>query len=270
MNYLKAKQVLRNNVNFNIPGVYWGRNSLSSSFGIEYQHIKFTEMQSNSGSLPFNETSVDETTLSFGIRYNRVDSLFHLPVNYNIGVSSKFSPDMTKYRVIANGVVFFQIIRNPRTSLSLGAIASTSSSSPVPLLPLISYYYKLGIWNMELFVDIPYRLALRKEFSSKSSISLGVDIDESFTFLDLKYNNFPPDVMYSSIDVKKRLTYEYLFSKNIILGISAGLMATYSSELQKQNTFKSNGSVLDNKSSEEFYFNVTLSMLPFLRNHKLK
>lgn len=260
--------VYRNTANFNIPVLSWKKSSIQAQFGALYQHLQVTDIYDGNNSQPMRKSDLDNTSIHLGTRYNRTDSLFNIPVNFNLGVSSVIDQSFTKSRFMYTGVVIFQILRTPKTALSAGVVVSSNPSSFSPIMPLISYSHQFNALGLELFIDIPTRIMLRKELGAKSSLSIGIDTGETLSFLNLNYSTLPRDVIYSTIEVKQGIKYEYQISRKAVLSISTGLLSTYSADIIKRNDYQMN-KILENKIGDVSYVNISISFLPFLRGCRL-
>jgi hypothetical protein len=258
--------IVREQGNFNIPLTYWGKNSLVASVNFQNQHFDVNPTQVYNPQFPFKDMSIDKGIVGFALTYTRRDSLFNLPVVYN-GTVAGFTDDYSSVKKINyQGTITFPFRHTANSSMSLGLAVIIDPSTPSPVLPVFYYWHKYDN-NLELFIDIPTRISLRKQLSSNTWASFGTQMSGSFVFFNIDEPALPQNDTYSTFELKTGPTFEYLVSKKIVLGVSGGLFSTLTSKEFKQNT-NPNDYFGKNNNSSVPYVNFTVSFLPFFRTNK--
>ena len=143
-----------------------------------------------------------------------------------------------------------------------------ASSSVVPAYLMVSYARKFSNLGLELLADLPSRILLRKELSAKSFLSVGSELGGNLFFFNLRKPSLPASAVSISLLIKSGIAYEHLIAKNVVLGFSAGVLAT-----PMIKALDANGRATDHfiktKSLNEPYLNVSLSFLPFWKGLRL-
>ncbi|MGE0088595.1 MAG: DUF6268 family outer membrane beta-barrel protein [Bacteroidales bacterium] len=262
-------QLIRSKFNAKIPVLSWRQNTISASVGVLHQNMMFDNLQSVYNSALTDDRGIDVTTLSFAVGFSGVDSLFNCPMIYSLNASGIADRTVENYRFAYTGVASFNIKRSAKTNLSLGIVASIDPSLIVPVFPLISYSYRFQNRKMELLADLPYRLQLRKELSSKSFLSVGTELGGSTFFFKIKNSSLPLDVVYATSELKSGLLYEYRVSRKIVLSINGGILTPISSKVFRKGHYLPNDYLVKSSVSSEPYINVSISMLPFMNGFRL-
>ncbi len=254
-------------VNLNVPVVEKGKNIIMASFGAMQQHFSLDEVVNYN--LPYTVTNANEdmTTFSTGISYIRHDSLFGLPATFNVSVAGLFNQSFSRQRFTYSGLVSFTFLRNRNSSLMGGLVVIKDPSSPVPVFLFLSYYHKFQSLGMELMVDIPSRIAIRKELNHKTSLTAFGDLVGSNSFLDINNATLPQQAVYSSLSIKSGLLLEYRVAKKVVLSCSGGLQSTVTSKLVERGEKSSNYFIKNNNGTVP-YVQVGVSLLPFWKLFK--
>lgn len=260
--------IVREKANFNIPITRWGKNSVVASFNYINQHFDISHVQSFNPQFPVQDSKFSKAAVGFSVTYSRADSLFNKPVIYS-GTVSGFTDQLSAIeRVNYIGSIVFPLSRTATTSYSLGLVVIIDPSTPSPVLPVFSYWHKFQTSDLELYVDLPTRVSLRKQLSPKSWASFGTELGGTFSFLSLNNQSIvPQDDTYSTLELKTGPTFEYMVSKKIIFGVTGGMFSTLTSRVFKRNTSANDYFIRNNNSSAPFV-NFTISFLPFFRTNK--
>lgn len=248
--------------NFNLPVIEFGKNTVAVSFAYLQQHIKIDDVESFNPQLPVGNMTIDRKTLTGTLSFVRVDSLFNKPAFYTASVSGlggEHSIQQVNY--IASATVVVK--RTPTTSLSLGAILILDPTSPLPIVPQISYFHQFKTGGLQLIVDLPRRAIVRKILSSKSFASFGTELSRTNAFFDIDNKFMPKVANYSTLELRTGPAYEYRISKKIILTVNGGLFTPLSSDLKEKGSSKS---FLTNTNGMSPYIDFSISVLPFLKS----
>jgi hypothetical protein len=259
-------KIIREQGNFNIPLTMWGKNSLVGSVNFQNQHFDITPTQNYNSQFPLKYDSFDKAIVGFALTYTRRDSLFNQPVVYNGTISGYTDESSSVKKVNYQGTITFPLRHTATSSLSLGVAIIIDPSTPSPVLPVFYYWHKYDN-NLELFVDIPQRISLRKQLGDNAWASFGTQISGSFLFFSLEEPTVPQNDTYATFELKTGPTFEYLVSKKVILGVSGGIFSTLTSRDFKQNT-NPNDYFIRNSNSSVPYINFTVSFLPFFKTNK--
>jgi hypothetical protein len=260
--------IVREKANFNIPLTRWGKNSLVASINYINQHFDIDHVQSFNPRFPVQDSKFDKAAVGFSVSYSRADSLFNKAVIYS-GTVSGFTDQLSAIqRVNYIGSIVFPLSHTATTSYTLGLVVIIDPSTPSPVLPVFSYWHKFQASDLELYVDLPTRISLRKQLSPKSWASFGTELGGTFSFLSLNNQSIvPQDDTYSTLELKTGPTFEYMVSKKIIFGVTGGMFSTLTSRVFKRNTSANDYFIRNNNSSTPFV-NFTISFLPFFRTNK--
>lgn len=251
--------------NFNIPVAHWGNNSIVSSINYQQTHFETREIRSFSAQFPAADRSITKTAVAFTTTYGRSDSLFNHQINYGGSISGITDELSSVKRVNYSGNISVPLKRDQYSSLTVGMVVIIDPSSVFPVIPFVSYWHKYQNSSLELFVDMPSRIMLRKQMSKKSWAFFGSELGGSLYFFNLNQPAVPQNAAYSSIEIRSGGTFEYLVTPKLILGINGGIYTTASSRVFDRNAqpgdyfFKTtNGSVP--------YISFSISFLPFLKS----
>jgi hypothetical protein len=257
-------QILRSRANLTIPIVGWGSNKISAStaFLIQQMHFSNASKTQNDQEIIKRDTTFSKSTMKLTVGYTRMDKLFGIPVVYGLGVAGLIDQETGKNYLTYTGLISFQMIRNQTTSLMLGMVVNKDPYALLPAIPLISYSHMFKGLGIELFVELPRRIAVQKELTRKSWLTLGTELGSNPLFFSLRSEILPRNAINTTFEVKSGITYEYRLSKKAILGINGGIFTLASSKLVKVNRVNSTITSDINRSSAP-YANLSLSFLPF-------
>lgn len=255
-------KTLRTSAFFNTPAVKWGRNSLSATIFYTYTSIT---LKDNINVLPqpkVGPLTSDKNTFDLALNYSRSDSIFHHPIVYSL-IANAISDDLGGIRRFNfNGSFSLPLIRNSNTSLSVGALVLIDPSAPSPVLPVISYYHRFRPSELELIVDLPTGINLKKQVVKNAWVSVGSNQNSYSTFYDGHEGVLNGKVSYNTIEIRSGLLFEYLFAKKLVVGLGGGINNTVTSRLFRDGEdYKSASVISENKPVP--YVNVSLSLLSF-------
>ncbi len=260
----KAKaQVSRVRANFNLPIARWGKNNLSVSISYLHQYIDLSQVTSYNPQIPVSNSATNTATIGLTASYNRMDSLFNHPVIYSAsitGLTDELSRVRTYNAIIGVNV---PIKRTKATSFSAGLYYINNPMSPIHILPFFNYWHQFQTGNIQLFVDLPTRVLLKKQLSAKSWVSFGTELGGSQSFLTLN-PPLPHDAVSSTLEIKTGPAFEYMLTKKIILGVSGGMSSTLSSRVFRKGDSPSDYFINSSNSSVP-YISFSISVLPFLK-----
>jgi hypothetical protein len=260
----KAKaQLTRIRASFNLPIAQWGKNSLTANISYLHQHIDLSQVTSYNSQIPVYNSAINTTTVGLTASYTRMDSLFNHPVIYSASITG-LTDELSRVRSI-NEIVGINIPfkRTATTSFSAGLYYINNPMSPTHVLPFFSYWHQFQTDNIQLFIDLPTRVLLKKQLSAKSWVSFGTELGGSQSFLTLN-PPLPHDAVSSTLEIKVGPAFEYLLTKKIILGVSGGMSSTLSSRVFKKGDSPSDY-FINSSNGTVPYINFSISVLPFLK-----
>jgi len=259
--FFKSKfQTVRTNAYFSVPIVHIKKNIFSAGFAVSHQTMQLYNVTNYEPSLQVPKTDVHNTLLSTSLTYTRVDSLFHRSVVYSVSASGLMNPVTAQYRFGLTGLMTVTVIYTKSSTLSLGLLALLDPSAPLPLIPFISYYHKFKVPGLEFFLD-PSRIALRKELTPRSSISLANNIGGNLSLFKYEITTLPGKQAYTTLEMKSGLIYERLLTKKMVFSLSAGVSSTFTSKVLEANKYSD--PFIKNKQSMVPYVKAGISFLPF-------
>lgn len=255
-------RTLRTSSFFNTPAVQWSGNSLSATIFYTYTSI---ELKDNINYLPepqVKSLTSDKSTIDLAINYSRSDSIFGHPIVYSLIVNFISDKLTTVRRFNFNGSFSLPLIRKRNTSLSVGALLLIDPSSPTPVVPIINYYHKFASSGIELIVDLPTGINLKKQAFKNAWVCIGSNQNSYATFYKSDKGLLNGKASYNTIEVRNGVLFEYLFSKKLILGLGGGINSSLSSRVFKNREDFSSASLIS-KNKAVHYVGVSLSLLPF-------
>lgn len=252
-------------VKLNVPVIARKNNTLVFNFGVIQQNLSLNQVHGYNTQQIVNDRNIDMTTLSSGISYNHRDSLFGLPVSYTVSVNGLFDPSFSRYRFTYTGLVAFTLLRNKQTSLTAGFFLIRDPASPIPVSPFLSYSHHFQSVGVDLMIDLPYRIALRKEMGRRASLTAFGELEGNNFFRNINNSSLPQQVIYSSLTFKSGLLFEYCLSKKIVFSLSGGLQSTITSKLVDQNDKPGNYFIKNNNGMVP-YLKVGISVLPIMKS----
>ncbi len=253
--------------NFNIPLAQFGKNIVAGT--VSYQQIHFTTngVKIYQPDFAAVDQSLTKQTVGFTVSFTRLDSLFNRPISYSGSLSGLTNEFSSIKRLNYIGNIIYSVSRTPTSSWAVGLAVVIDPSSVAPVVPFVSYWHHYKNSDLDLFIDMPSRIALRKQLSSKSWASLGSELGGNLYFFDLNQASLPQNAVYSAIDLRTGLTLEYMLTKKLVVGVSGGMYTLARSTMFDNNAktsdyfFRTNGGTVP-------YLSVSLSLLPFLKSWK--
>lgn len=261
--YEGEMRTTRTRANFNVPLAVWGRNVVSGT--VNYQRVRFETEGIKSSDPQFEaiDRSTTKSTLGFSASFGGADSIFSIPLAYSASISGVTDQFSSIKRVNYLATLIFPLKRNQYSALSLGLVLVLDPSAVAPAIPIISYWHKYKTSDLELFVDLPSRISLRKQWSERSWTSIGTELGGNLFFFDLNHASVPQDAAYSSAELRTGATFEYLLTKKLIFGMNGGLYSSISPRMFKRND-KPTEYFLKTKNASVPYLSFSISFLPFL------
>jgi hypothetical protein len=260
-------QFTRLRAHFTVPVASWGKNSISSTFGVVNERINLSNVTNHGSLLNVGNMKTNFTTFNFIGTYTRSDSLFNRPVTFGVVVNAMTNASLNRIRIAPTAFASLNLIRTPETSLSLGAVLIGDRSSVVPAYLLVSYAHKFSNLGVELLADLPQRIIIRKELSRKSFVSVGSEMGGTLFFFNLKDPGLPSSAVSTTLLIKSGVTFEHLVRKNVVLGVSAGIMSSPMIKALEKNG-NSSDYFMKSKTSNAPYVNFSISFLPFWKGLK--
>lgn len=247
---------------FNSPVVNWKGNSLSASI---YYTYTSTELKDITNKLPNQEIaplSTDKSTFDLALNYSRSATLFNHPIIYSVvarGISDGFN---SFRRFNLNGSFVLPLKKTQNTSFSVGLVVLVDPSAAIPVEPIVNYYHKFSSSGIELIVDLPNGINVKKEVAKNAWFKVGSN-QRSYTTFYNHHNTFlDGKVSYNTIELKNGAGFEYLFAKNIMLTVDGGFDSFLSARIFKHGERYNNASFKSSNKGTP-YVNVGLSLLAF-------
>lgn len=253
-------RMIRNNFYFNVPISQSAKNIFSASFAGSYQSGRIYHVTNYEPSLPVGSMNTYNSTLRTTVSYTRLGSLFHRSAIYSLIASGLINPETGQLRIFFTGMVSLTVVKTKSSVLSVGILGLVDPSSPLPVLPFISYYHQFKSTGLELFLD-PYKMALKKGLGAKRSIMLSNEIGGNIALFKQDATALPLNNVFTSLEMRLGLTYEQLITKKVVLTISSGVNNTLNSKVMDQSGDKN--TFIENRQSMVPYLKVGVSLLPF-------
>jgi hypothetical protein len=258
----RIRQV-RTSALINIPVTSWGKNSVSVSASAFQQHFSLDRVIPYQASVAsITEKTADKLTVGLSGSFVRIDSLLGKPVVYTLSVTGLTNSTSSVKKMSYLGGMVFTLKRTAATRTSLGFLVNIDPSITLPVIPVIGYWHKFRN-DLELNVNIPQQVVLRKTFSPNFWATLGTSVSGSIAFFRNSQPGVPEDINYSSIELKTGPGLEYRVSKKFIFGINGGLFSPVQVRAFDR-TKNSDDYFLKNRVQSSGFVNFTVSVLPFL------
>jgi hypothetical protein len=210
---------------------------------------------------------VTKSAVGFTASYNRSDSLFDRPIRYSGSLSGLTDEFSSIKRVNYMGSVNMALSSTASSSWSVGFALILDPSSVAPFIPFVSYWHKYKDPDLDLYVDFPYRIAIRKQLSKKSWVFFGTELGGSLYFFDLNQPSLPQNAIYSLIDVRTGTTFEYLLTRKLVLGVSGGIYTSAQARIFDHDA-KTSDYFFKTSNGSAPYISLSISFLPFLKSLK--
>ena len=257
-------RVSRTTINMNIPILERKKSNLSANLGVIHQFFYISDITSYDAQHPVSNMNTYIPMLSLGINYMQRDTLFGKPVMFNAAFGSILNPSLSRSQFTFTGLISFPIYHSENSNLNGGVVIVADPSSPVPAFIFLNYFHKFKAIDVDLMVDIPYKIALRKQTTKKTSLSFSNELAGSNSFFE--FNNtspvIPEKMTFSTLEIKSGLLFEYRLTKKAVLSLSTGINYTANSKILESNA-KPNDYFIKNKNKPVPYFQVGFSLLPF-------
>jgi len=261
----------RTKINFNMPVLKHENSSLVASLGVIHQFYELTDVKSADPQNPVYNDNRYIPMFSTGLTYIRTQNLFGKPFTFIASGLGIFNPAMDRSQFTFTGMATVPLIQRQNTRLTAGAVILLDPASPVPAFLIVNYFHKFKEWNMDLMLDLPYRMAVRKELTPKTSISFSNELGGSNSFFD--FNNTIPSLSehkltLSSLEIKSGLMAEYRLTNKAVISLSTGVNYMVNSKIREANS-KPKDHFLENKHKPVPYVQVGFSLLPFWKGLNL-
>ena len=258
-------------INMNIP--VWERRNSSfiASLGAIHQFYELRDVRNFGLEGRVNDNKIYMPMFSTGLSYMRSQPVFGKPVTLVASARGIFNPSLSRSQFTFTGLATYPFIQKKNTRLSAGLVLVLDPASPVPAFLMVSYFRKFQKSDIDLMLDLPYRLALRKQMNSKISMTFFNEMFGSNSFFDFS-NPLPQaateKLTLSSMEIKSGLMAEYRISKNAVISLSGGMNYMVNTRIGKSNS-RPDDYFLKNKHQPVPYAQVGFSLLPFWKGLNL-
>lgn len=247
---------------YNTPALQWKNNSLSATINYTYTSSELKDITNELPDEQLMALTSNKSTIDVALNYSRSDSIFNHPIIYSLVVRGISDNLNSIRRFNFNGSFSLPLKRTANTSFSVGLLVLIDPSSPVPVEPIINYYHKFVSSGLELIVDIPTGINLKKQIAKNAWVMIGSNQSSYSIFYDKNNAYLDGKISYNTIELKSGPAFEYLFAKNIMLSVGGGVNSFFSSRIFKDGENYSDASIIgDNKTVP--YVNFNLSLLSF-------
>lgn len=258
-------QSARTAINFNTPIVNYKANTLVASIGVVHQFFDLNNVFSYDPQQKISGNTSYMPMINLGLSFTHRDTLFGRQFGFTAGVNSLSNPSFGRRQFNFLGLITTPFISKPNTRLTGGLVVSIDPSSLVPVIPFISYFHHFKAADIDLMIDLPYRLAVRKPMlKNNASITVFSELAGSNSFIDLESPSptFPQKLTFALLEIKSGLLFEYRITKKIVLSASGGASITAKSNILEQGA-RPNDYFISNKNTVVPYAQIGFSLLPF-------
>lgn len=253
-------QTSRITTHFNVPIMHIKRNIIAATVTARKQTTDLYDVENYNPDLQIAETKFDKSTISLMLSGTRLDTLFHRPAVLSATFSAVADPESWQHRFVFTGLMALTLKQTKQTSVTAGLLVLLDPSAPLPLIPFVSYYHKFDGERGELFLD-PSRLSFRKQLAQRHFLWVSNNIGSNLMMFDVKKELIPRESVYTTLELKSGLTYEYQFTRKTVLTVSGGALSTLTSKMLKQN--ENSDPFIKSTHRIVPYAQVSISCLPF-------
>ncbi len=250
--------------NFTVPISEWANNRLYGNVSYMQQRLDADGTFTRPEGVDHQSGKLNKSVLGLSLAYSRSDTIFGAPVTLSASISGTTDEMSSIKRLTYAGTFVFPIRRSATQALSIGAVVIIDKANTLPVIPVISYWRKYQYSNLELFIDMPSRLALRKQLSKRTWVAAGSEIVSSLAFFNISQPFLPQNAMQTTVDIKTGATFEYLITRKLIVGINGGLFSNVQSRMFDSDK-KANDYFLETNNKTVPYIGFSVSCLPFLK-----
>ncbi|MFI2744520.1 hypothetical protein ACG2LH_17425 [Zhouia sp. PK063] len=252
----------RINAFFNTPALKWNDNSLSASIYYTHTAIDLKDIYNEFPNQELMPLTVTKNTFDLALNYSRKTTIWNHPIIYSL-VARGITDGIDNFRRFnINGSFNIPLKNTENSSFSVGLLVLIDPSAPIPVEPIINYYHQFLPSGIELIVDLPNGINLKKKVVKNAWFKIGSNQRSYSTFYD-RFNSFlDGKVSYNTIELKSGLAFEYLFADNVMLTIEGGWNSYLSSKLFRDGEDYHNASLTSENKGVE-YVNVGLSLISF-------
>lgn len=254
----------RTTVNMNIPILAQNKNIIVASIGFVHQFFDLNKITTLNPEYSVSEETRYVPMLNLAASFNRRDTLLNIPFSLTGSVGGIFNPDFASAQLRFLGILTVPVIRRENTNLTVGVVLNIDPSSLTPFIPIISYSHKFKSLDVDLFADLPYRVALRKKVAKRNSLSLFSEMagNNSFFGFDGPSPMLPHRMTFATTELKSGLMFEHRLTRKAVLSFSGGLNSTLQSRIFRVGA-KQNDYLIKNKTGATPFIQVGFSLLPF-------
>lgn len=244
---------------FNVPISKWGKNSFNAGITYVKQNLSL-----DANSLEQNAVANKGTLSTLGLvaSYSLADSLMGSPVFYSASVTALTNELTSIQRLSYMGSVIISVKRTPSTMTNIGLIMMVTPNTMMPI-PYFGYWHKFSQSNLELNVEFPSNITLRKPFSNRFWATFGTAIDGSPAFIQHQSATHSLALLYETTELRTSLGLEHMVGKKLVLGARSGVINTVNNRLMRKDADRSDY-LIKNKMGIAPFFNFSISLLPFL------
>lgn len=255
----------RTKINFDLPVIQRKTSNVVASLGVIHQFYELSNSKSFDLQNPVYDNNTYMPMVSTGLTYIKTQSLFGKQLTFIASAGGIFNPSMDRSQFTFTGIATVPLIQSANTRLTGGAVILIDPASPVPFFLIVNYFHKFKNWNMDLMVDLPYRIALRKEMTPKMSLTFVNELGGSNSFFEFAnpISDLPTQKLtLSSLEIKSGLMAEYRLTKKAVISLSTGVNYMVNSKIREANS-KPNDYFLANKHTPVPFVQLGFSLLPF-------
>lgn len=257
-------RVAKTTISMNIPILERQNRSLSTSLGVIHNYFYLNEIENKNSLHEVVNINKYIPMASVGVNYMQRDTIWNTPITFSAIVGGIVNPSFTRSQFTFTGLISVPLLKSPNSRLNGGLVIVADPSSPVPAFLFINYFHKFRAIDLDLMADIPYRVAVRKQTSKKSSISFSNELAGGNSFFEYQNSSpiFPQKMILSTFEIKSGFLYEYRVTQKAVLSFGIGINFTANSKTRESYSSPDDYFV-KNKNAPVPYFQFGFSLLPF-------
>lgn len=257
----------KTNVLLTLPLVAWGKNSVTGTFlfeNNEYRLSKLELFQPQYKDQLYSST-ISRNSVGANLGYQRIDSLFGKNVVYAANINAVSGKRGTIQRVNFLGTAIINFKQTKTTSFSAGLVLNIDPTINLPVFPVVTYWHKFQN-GLEVNVNLPQQLMLRKDFGKQLSVNLGTSMAISSSFFDYPDQTvIPENSNYTVLALQNGIGLEYRLAGKIMIGLNGGIQTPLSARAFEVNK-NSSDYFIKNKIGASPYLKLSVSLLPVFRS----
>ncbi|SEK78018.1 hypothetical protein [Parapedobacter koreensis] len=233
-----------------------GKTTFAGSVLYTHMAISNSGMSGLPGFIPDRRMQINDVNLTTSMFHR--GNLWNKPVLHNVNIIMASTNLVYVRKVFVTAVSSLIFVKGPATRYTLGVYVTSDPSSTTPVIPVISYWHRLGGGPWEIDAVFPQKIILRKANFLKGWLSIGPELAGS-SFFTPESDALRGNHENLSAELCSGIGYERLFGR-ILAGARAGYRNTIQSRLMKVYN-RNTDYLFETDAKGSAYFNFSISFV---------